>query len=614
MYFRIKKTPSGQTLQLIEAYRNSQGKARQRVVVSLGNAHIEKDDLKPIAKLCEAKLHNTADLFEDQYPDSITKWVDRIVRRVDSEGRWRLAPTEEKQKNSVDAQEIIDGVLAEKVAHSNSTILGPSLLAYHAFCDLGLDKLLLSLGFNQMQCDAATTSIINRLVEPCSEHALRDWLSSSSLSVMLESELISGGKDRFYRISDKLFKYKKHISRHLQQREQELFHPDRTILLYDLTNSYFEGTARENPKARRGRSKEKRNDCPLIVLGMIFDSEGFELAHEVFEGNTADSKSLVTMIKKLREHMITTEQEKVELIIMDAGIATKGNLEYLRKEKLGYLVNDTRSGRKRYYEQFAIDEGFETIPDRKDGNQVQLKRLREGDDTLLLCRSQGRQEKEQAIYSRAEEKLLQELNKLKRRIETGGIKNPAKINQRIGTLRTRHSRAGRFYNIELHEFKKRSSLCWSRKDEEYDRQKELFGCYVLRSSKQDITAEKLWHLYMTLTRAEDGFRALKSNLGLRPNFHRIEGRVDAHVFITTLAYHLLQYIMYTLRQNGDNRSWQTIRRILQTHCYTTIILPTRYGTIYRINKPGLPEERHKQIYRVFDINCQNLPQSRMVIK
>ncbi len=232
-----------------------------------------------------------------------------------------------------------------------------------------------------------------------------------------------------------------------------------------------------------------------------------------------------------------------------------------------------------------------------------------------MCKSQGRREKEQAIYSRAEEKLLLELEKLKKRIGTGKLKNPEKINQKIGTLRTRHSRAARFYDIELHEYKDgKKGLCWSRKDQDYNLQEELFGCYVLRTSKQEISAEKIWHLYMTLTRAEDGFKALKSNLGLRPNYHRIEKRVDAHLFITTLAYHLLQYIMYTFRQSGDNRSWQTIRRILQTHCYTTIFLPTRYGAIYRIHKPGVPEERHQQIYRLFEINCRNLPQSRTVVK
>jgi len=615
MYFRTKKTPSGQTLQLIEAYRNTEGKARQRVVTSLGNASIDKNDQKVIAKLCEARLCNTADLFDEQYPNSIMQWVDRIVKKIDAEGRWRLDRAKEKQKQAVGDQEVLDGVVIDRIEHSNATVLGPALLAHHAFCDLELDQLLLSLGFNQMQCDAAAASIINRLVDPCSEHALKDWLSGSSLSVLLESELISGGKDRFYRLSDKLFKHKKQISTHLQQRERELFQPDRTILLYDLTNTYFEGTAQENPKANHGCSKEKRNDCPLVVLGMIFDSEGFELAHEVFEGNTKDSKTLVTMVNKLRKQLSPSDQEKVELIIMDAGIATKDNLEYLRKEKLGYLVNDTRRGRKRYYDQFVIEEGFERIVGREGGNEVQVKKLQEGTDTLVLCKSQGRREKEQAIYSRTEERLLLGLEKLKKRIEAGRLKDPAKINRQIGALRSRHSRAARFYEIELHEFKDgKKGLCWNREDQDYERQEELFGCYVLRSSKQDLSAEKLWHLYMTLTRAEDGFKALKSNLGLRPNYHRIEKRVDAHVFITTLAYHLLQHIMYTLRQNGDNRSWQTIRRVLQTHCYTTIILPTRYGAIYRIHKPGLPEERHKQIYRPFGVQCRNLPQTRTVVK
>jgi transposase len=158
------------------------------------------------------------------------------------------------------------------------------------------------------------------------------------------------------------------------------------------------------------------------------------------------------------------------------------------------------------------------------------------------------------------------------------------------------------------------SVQYQRKGELYQECLELTGCYVLRTDRQDFTPQQLWHTYMTLTKAEDGFRALKSHLGLRPNPHHKEDRVDGHVFISVLAYHLLRFITYRLEKNNDHRNWESIRRVLQTHCYTTIIVPTKNGAVYRIRKAGEPEECQKAIYRSLGINWKKLPVIRKVIQ
>ncbi len=157
-------------------------------------------------------------------------------------------------------------------------------------------------------------------------------------------------------------------------------------------------------------------------------------------------------------------------------------------------------------------------------------------------------------------------------------------------------------------------LSFRRKDQACEKERELLGCYVLRTDQAALAGTDLWQLYMTLTRAEDGFKALKSDLGLRPNRHHIEPRVDAHVFISILAYHLLRFIEYTLERHGDNRCWQTIKRVLQTHTYATLTVPTKYGEIYRIRKAGIPEASHKQIYHLFHIDWKNLPVKITVVK
>ncbi len=646
MFFRTKKTPSGRVLQLTESYRNLEGKPRQRVVVSLGDASIEKKDRTVIAKLVEARLYGYRDLFERQLSRGIQQWVDRIVQRVDREGRWRPLDKEGVNQSSASVDEersgrenVINGVLADKINHTHNRMLGPVLLGLHAWKKLGLDKLLGDLGFNEAQRKAAAISVINRLVEPVTENSLEEWMMTSALPELLGVRYRRGVKDRFYRVSDRLLENRIEIEQHLRHTQEKLFSLERTILLYDLTNTHFEGICDANPKARRGKNKQKRNDCPQVVLGMVFDEYGFELTHQVFEGNRADSKTLVEMIERLRDILdLDGGLRNLEkpLVIVDSGIATKGNIAYLRKQGFDYLVNDSRKRRLHYREEFLNGEGFEVIADRDKKSQVEVKLLRDQDeeesdqgdlpkegehkDWVLLCKSEGRRQKEQAIRSRAEERFLDDLKKLAARISDGRLKDIEKIHRAIGKLLGRHPRVQRFYAVKLKTIPKKQrenlvshKLVWQCKGDRLEANDELLGCYVLRTSREDLPAQKLWHLYMTLTQAEAGFKELKGNLGLRPNHHQKESRVDAHIFIAVLAYHLLCFIMHTMRKGGDTRSWRTIKRVLRTHSYATLIIPTKPGKIHRIRKAGIPEEEQKAIYRVFGIKWNQLPETRSII-
>ena len=210
------------------------------------------------------------------------------------------------------------------------------------------------------------------------------------------------------------------------------------------------------------------------------------------------------------------------------------------------------------------------------------------------------------MISKAEEKLLERLQKLATRIA-------------IGRLRSNNSRVVRFYDIDFQEANKPAKgepegvLRYTRKDQLFADSQLVMGCYVLRTDQQDLPAEQLWQLYITLVLAEEGFRLLKTDLGLRPNFHQIQDCVDGHIFITVLAYHVLTHILYTLRQRGDTRGWHTVRCVLQPHSYATLIVPTVDGTVHRIRKPGLPEASQAQIYRHFDIDTTALPQSKVII-
>lgn len=541
-------------------------------------------------------------------------WVDRVVRQVGSEGRWQPQP------EAADDEEYLDGVRASAVSHTDTAELGPALCGWESWRRLGMPELLSALGFNRSQRQAAAILTINRLADPTSEHGLLDWYRRTGLPELMGNALRGAGDDRFYRAGDLLLARKSDIERHLRERQQGLFNLERTVLLYDLTNTHFEGVCARNPKARRGANKQKRNDCAQIVVGMVFDQYGFEMAHKVFEGTRNDGKSLVDMVGELNA-AVAPGREK-PLVVMDAGVATRGNLNLLRQEGFGYLVNDTRGQRQRYLEQFRDPRGFQIVRGRDGKAPVWVRVLADprpaltdglGPERIVLCRSEPRSQKERAMVSNAERRFLNELQRLAARVEAKRLKAASKIEQAIGRIQARHPRAGKFYTVVLEPNADGLRLRWARDDERLSEAADLWGCYVLRTDEQTLDEHDLWQLYISLTRAEEGFKALKSDLGLRPNPHHKEERVDAHVFLCVLAYHLLRNILWTLEQKGDHRTWETLKRVLRTHCYTTILLHTRDGQTHWIRKAGHPEECQKAIYRNLGINWGGLPCQRSVI-
>lgn len=605
MFFYDKKSASGVTLQLLQSYRDQKGLSRNRVVISLGSLTIADEDHDLVARGVEQRLLGVQELIPRDLSLSQQQLIDNLVRRIQRQGRWKALSDNTELSQTLD-QAVVADVLIDKVNHEHSTVLGPCLAGWHTWQELQMDEALCQCGLNEAQRKAAAISVINRLVEPASEHALMEWLNVSSLPELLGEEVESGSVDRFYRVSDRLLKHKKDIERHLRRRHGALGHLDRTILLYDLTNSHFEGECAGNPKARRGKNKQNRDDCVQVVIGVVFDRNGYEMAHEVWEGNLSDSKSLEKMIERLDAVKEDGDLPGgLPMVVMDAGIANRKNLDLLKTKKYRYLVNDTRGGRGRYAEEFNRLDEFRVLADRPNEPAVLVRKWDDPEtgETLILCRSEARKAKEEAIRSTTEERYVLQLEKLAKRIETKKLRDPAKIQRGIGRIQVRHSRVNRYYQVRYRNDK----LEWTRLDEKWGADEKLLGCYVLRTEQTDLSAEELWRLYMTLLQAEDGFKALKSDLGLRPNFHQNEARVDAHIFITVLAHHLQRTMLRKLEQQQDYRSWITIRRLLQTHCYTTIIMQTRQGDIYRIRKAGQPEESQKHIYRVLGVDWRNLP-------
>jgi len=572
-------------LQLVESYRNAEGQPRQRVLASLGDANIPRSEYKAIARAVERRLHREELMLPIELSVEAASWVVRIARLAE---QTRSIPLKASTTR-------LDGVLVDQVRTENVVGFGPHLAGLSAWNALGLSGILEQQGMSAERIALAQLMVINRLVEPLSEWALTDWANRTALPELLDVQISRTTKDRLYKTSDELLGYRRKIEQALRSGEQELFSLRRSIVLYDVTNTHFEGLCRSNPKAKHGKNKQKRSDCRQVAVGMAFDEHGFALAHEVFEGNIADTKTLTAMLDRLD----LGDEDLKPVVILDAGFASAANIRLLEERGCSYIINITRGSRSRYADSFQ-NETFIALPGREPGKQVEVKQIDDPENNerrLVLCRSAQRREKERAMISRAEERFLADAQSLRKRIETGRLKKPNVIERKIGALFKKHPRVARFYKAEH----KNGSLHLVRNDSKLDEALALCGDYVLKTDKT-MEAETLWELYMTLLEAEKGFRMLKGTLGLRPNFHQIEKRVDGHIFITVLAYHLLRWIGYRLETAGDVREWRTLRRLLGTHIVATTRLPLADGREISIRKPSEADEEQQRVYRLLGID------------
>jgi transposase len=599
VYFRTKTVKGTPLVQLVESYRNLQSQPRQRVIASLGDASLPEEEKRAIAKAVESALKGQGDWLELEAlsPDA-SSWVAKIVQ---------LARRSKGGNATIEAT-TADGVLLDDIQIQEVVQLGPQLVAMKAWEALALNAVLEELGMNASAIATAQLLVFNRLIEPLSEWALIEWSQRTALPQLLGLSLTKTAKDRLYRTGDQLLQGRIKIETQLRDRQPELFDLERSVVLYDVTNTHFEGVCAKNPKARHGKNKQKRNDCPQVAIGMAFDEHGLPLAHEVFEGNTADTTTLVTILDRLE----IKDGGLKPVVILDAGFASKSNLALLKELGYSYLINITRSSRAKYAQAFEA-EGFEALPGRTEQSKVEVKKIEDPDDAdsqLVLCRSAQRRLKEVAMLSNAEERFLKDLHALTERIAAGRLIDPEKIQRKIGTLQKKHPKVQRYYTIQFNG----GALTSERKEAQIEQALDLCGDYVLKTDKS-LDADQLWQLYMTLLKAERGFRILKGSLGLRPNYHQLEERVEAHIFISVLAYHLLSWIEHQLQIAGDTREWKTIRRILSTHCLASTILPLKDGTTLQVRKPSVPDPEQALLFQHLGIDWKQMcPAQKTMMK
>ncbi len=555
MYLRrcgqTKARKEGVYWELVESYRTERG-PRQRVVAYLGN--VAEGERLGIKQAAAGEGHYwQRRLFDEQGPP---EWVEVDTKRV----------------------------RVERVRDFGGYWLGLELAGKLDL--IGLLERLMPPGREEIPWPMmALTLVLMRLCDPSSELRIAEHLyERSSLSDLLGIPRDQVNDDRLYRALDQLLPQKAEIEKHLKERLGTLFHLDYDLLLYDVTSTYFEGQCDANPLARRGHSRDHRPDCKQVCIALVVSREGMPLGYEVFAGNRAD----VTTVEDIVEKIEGLYGAAGRIWVMDRGMVSEENLEYLRSEGRRYIVG-TPKGQLKRFEQQLLMEDWQQV---REGVEVKLCPSPDGEETFILCRSATRSLKEKQIHERFEKRLQQGLEKLvescgKRRQKVGVIE------RRVGRLLQANSRAAALFQIDVESGEDgRAAVIWKKLEERRAWAELSEGCYLLRSNITDWNAEELWQAYIQLTQAEAAFRIHKGDLRIRPIWHQKEERVQAHILVCFLAYVLWKTLGQTCKRAGlGNEPRKVLDEIAQIKA-VDVALPTKQNTVIRrrcIAQPTKPQ-------------------------
>ena len=449
----------------------------------------------------------------------------------------------------------------------------------------------------------ALTLVLMRLCEPSSELRIAEHLyERSSLVDLLGISAEKVNDDRLYRALDKLLPEKVELEKHLKERLGELFNLEYDLLLYDVTSTYFEGQGASNSQAKLGYSRDHRPDCKQICIALVVSRDGFPLGYEVFAGNRAD----VTTVEDIVEKIEFQYGSAGRIWVMDRGMVSEENLEYLRSGGRQYIVGTPRSHLKRFERELLMDDWQKV----REGLEVKLCPSPDGKESFIICRSATRALKEKQIHDRFERRIEEGLMKLadscrKKKHKMGTVE------RRVGRLLEANSRAAGLFRIEVVErADHRAEIVW-KKLEQWRAWAELSeGCYLLRSNVIDWDAEQLWHAYIQLTEAEAAFRIHKDDLRIRPVWHQKKERVQAHILVCFLAYVLWKMLGQMCKRAGlGSEPRKVLDEIAQIKA-VDVVMPTKQGVVIRKRCIAQPTKAQAILLQRFQLH---LPQ-RMKIQ
>jgi len=494
----------------------------------------------------------------------------------------------------------ISGVSVERLRHFGDAYIGLLLwnrLGLATFCKEQIPSGREDIPWSVM----ASILVLARFCAPSSELQIAEsWYDKTALDDLLGVPCDKINDDRLYRALDSLLPHKDDLCRHLQKRYGELFGSTFDFLFYDITSTYFEGSAKGNPQAKRGYSRDKRSDCPQVCIGLVTTREGLPIAYEVFDGNRVD----VTTTQEMVEIMEKKYGKAGRVWVMDRGMVSENNLKYLRSTGARYLVGTPKSMLKKF-ERELLDQSWEEV---QSGVDVKICRSPDGtEETFVLCRSLGRREKENAILNRFVTRLEASLSKLVEQAEKGKLKDRQKVERRIGRLLEQNSRAAALFTVDVTEGSdKKLSIIMRKNEERYQRALDSGGSYILRTNWMESDPKTLWNTYIQLTEVEDSFRTEKHDLGMRPIFHRKKDRTQAHILVCFLALAMWRTLQQWMKSSGLGTAPRKLLEELRELKSLDVLLPTREKTI-RLRMVATPGKQLKVLLQRMKILIPNRP-------
>lgn len=591
---------------LVESYRNHSGRVCHRTVLNAGYLDgIEPEQLNQIQKILTAKVDSIGNpLFEIPYSSDpvVIQCVDEFYSRMVAEKRIDLPvakrPSSKKDFQSIDVNSIKNKDVRE---------VGAEWMCVQAARQLGIPEFLKGQEWPEEDISTAVTHIVSRAVYPASELETSRWIRDNSAICELTGaapEMVT--KDRLYRISRKLHELRSPLEKYLSSKTNELFDLEDKILLFDLTNTYFEGRMVKSSIARFGRSKEKRSDAKLAVLASVVNTEGFIKYSSILNGNMADCKTLAGMVETLRAN--TSGSAKKATVVIDAGIATDQNLAMLKENGYEYICV-SRASLTKY--SVAADAQKITVKDNKN-QTIELQRVEQemNTDYYLKVDSHAKALKESSMEDRFTERFEEELQKIAASLtKKGGVKQEDKVYLRLGRLQQKYPSAYRNYTFDIRvaepaeDAKKDAklpakrvvvSMEWSKN--EASAKAKTHGTYFIRTSRTGLSEELLWQFYNTIREIEATFRCLKTDLDLRPVYHKTDDNVMAHLHLGLLAYWIVNTVRFQLKKSGISSSWGEIVRIMNTQKAVTTTAENIHEEVVSIRKCSEPTEQVKNIY------------------
>lgn len=615
MYIRAVKKQRSKDSNIFYQYTLAQtlrveGKVKQNAILYLGSEELmaNKDNREVVLEILKAKIFKQEALFPTHAPQSLIDLAMGYFEKYcikygqDSLGAASIPPPPEKAEfHNID----IEGLEVEQT-HT----FGGEHLCKQVLDKLELKAFLTSLGLSNKDTTGALISIAARALFSCSEHKTAQILEmNSSLKDCFAYDKPIDHRE-LYASSDQLYAHKDQLDTFLYQRISTLFGLEDRLVIFDISNTYFETRKQGSKLAKHGRSKEKRNDCPQVVFTGVINAEGFIRHSRIYEGNKADTETLEDMLSDLEQH---TPSGSKQTVVMDAGIATEDNLALVRKKGLDYVC----VSRQRLND-YPYDAAQRTVvaSAERGKSSVSLGVFRpEGyEDTWLYVQSEAKRRKEQSMDSKLSERFEEELTNITSALhKKGGTKLIDKVWERIGRVKERHNRVSGNYQVSLEQHHgKATSMTWQRKPPKKSKEDKTNGVYFIRTSYTNPSEEELWQVYNTIREVEATFRCLKSDLQIRPVHHQNDQRIEANIYLTILAYQLVNTIRHMLKEKGIHYDWKNITRIMFTQTIQTLILPTDKKTIH-LRKPCKPIKEVQEIYTATGCEHTQKPIKKYVV-